>query len=71
MPITPVLEPFVAGWAMHRGSTTDGLITVLSDSIRNRSSEFAAVNELCWSQYKAIQANLHAQMPMAGDTTEQ
>lgn len=48
----------VAGWTMHRGSTTDGLITVLANSIRNRSSHFAALNELCWSQYKAVQANL-------------
>jgi endonuclease/exonuclease/phosphatase family metal-dependent hydrolase len=58
----------VAGWAMHRGSTTDGLITVLSNSIRNRSSQFVAVNELCWSQYKAIQANLRASGWGADDT---
>ncbi|TCB91312.1 endonuclease/exonuclease/phosphatase family protein [Micromonospora zingiberis] len=43
---------------MHRGSTTNGLIPALSNSIRNRSSHFAALNELCWSQYKAVQANL-------------
>jgi endonuclease/exonuclease/phosphatase family metal-dependent hydrolase len=48
----------VAGWKMHRGSTTDGLITALTDSIRNRAADFAALNELCWSQYKAVQANL-------------
>ncbi|WP_203919325.1 endonuclease/exonuclease/phosphatase family protein [Rugosimonospora africana] len=48
----------VAGWAIHRGSTTDGLITVLTNSIRNRAADFAALNELCWSQYKAVQANL-------------
>lgn len=48
----------VAGWKMHRGSTTDGLISALTDSIRNRNAHFAGLNELCWSQYKAIQANL-------------
>ncbi|MEV4753795.1 endonuclease/exonuclease/phosphatase family protein [Micromonospora sp. NPDC049559] len=48
----------VAGWKMHRGSTTDGLITALANSIRNRDSDFAALNELCWSQYKAVQSNL-------------
>ncbi|MFC6018928.1 endonuclease/exonuclease/phosphatase family protein [Plantactinospora solaniradicis] len=48
----------VAGWAMHRGATGNGLVTALSNSIRNRSAHFAALNELCWSQYKAVQANL-------------
>lgn len=48
----------VAGWKMHRGSTTNGLIPALANSIRNRSVHFAALNELCWSQYKAVQANL-------------
>ncbi|GAB1643618.1 endonuclease/exonuclease/phosphatase family protein [Krasilnikovia sp. MM14-A1259] len=48
----------VAGWKIHRGSATDGLIDVIGDSIRNRSANFAALNELCWSQYKAVQANL-------------
>lgn len=50
----------VAGWKMHRGSTTNGLIPVLADSIRNRGAGFAALNELCWQQYKAVQANLRA-----------
>ena len=48
----------VAGWAIHHGSVSDGLITALADSIRNRSSDFAALNELCWSQYRAVQSNL-------------
>ncbi|MDG4794868.1 endonuclease/exonuclease/phosphatase family protein [Micromonospora sp. WMMD1082] len=48
----------VAGWKLNRGSTTNGLIPALANSIRNRSSHFAALNELCWSQYKAVQANL-------------
>ncbi|MFI7605058.1 endonuclease/exonuclease/phosphatase family protein [Micromonospora sp. NPDC049366] len=50
----------VAGWTMHRGSTSNGLIEVISNSIRNRSSNLAALNELCWSQYKAVQWNLRA-----------
>ncbi|WSA11466.1 endonuclease/exonuclease/phosphatase family protein [Micromonospora sp. NBC_01813] len=48
----------VSGWNMNRGSTGNGLIPVLANSIRNRSAHFAALNELCWSQYKAVQANL-------------
>lgn len=48
----------VAGWTMHRGSTTDGLIKVLTDSIRNRDADFVALNELCRQQYTAIQAAL-------------
>jgi endonuclease/exonuclease/phosphatase family metal-dependent hydrolase len=48
----------VAGNTMHHGATGDGLITALADSIRNRGAHFAALNELCWSQYKAVQANL-------------
>ncbi|WP_234359151.1 endonuclease/exonuclease/phosphatase family protein [Plantactinospora sp. BC1] len=50
----------VAGWKMHRGATGNGLITVLANSIRNRKADFAALNELCWSQYKAVQSNLRA-----------
>lgn len=50
----------VAGQKLHGGATNDGLIAVLGNSIRNRGSDLAAVNELCWSQYKAIQANLRA-----------
>ncbi|MGW0435385.1 endonuclease/exonuclease/phosphatase family protein [Micromonospora sp. NPDC003197] len=47
-----------AGWTMHRGSTTDGLIPALSNAIRNRSAHFAALNELCLSQYRAVLVNL-------------
>ncbi|MEH0939100.1 endonuclease/exonuclease/phosphatase family protein [Micromonospora sp. CPCC 205543] len=50
----------VAGWTLHRGVTNDGLIPALADSIRNRAADFAALNELCWDQYKAVQANLLA-----------
>lgn len=44
----------VAGWTMNRASTTNGLITALTDSIRNRSADFAALNEVCWGQYVAV-----------------
>lgn len=54
----PVWAWNVAGQALHGGSTTDGLIRVLADSIRNRGAQFAALNELCWRQFKAVQANL-------------
>lgn len=50
----------VSGWVMHRGSTTDGLIPALTASIQNRSVNFAALNEVCWSQYKAVQSRLAA-----------
>lgn len=48
----------VAGWAINKGSASNGLIDVIGDSIRNRGAKFAALNELCWSQYKAVQSNL-------------
>ncbi|GAB7047111.1 endonuclease/exonuclease/phosphatase family protein [Catenuloplanes indicus] len=48
----------VAGLKFHDGGTGTGLITVLSNSIRNRGSHLVSLNELCWSQYKAIQSNL-------------
>jgi hypothetical protein len=50
----------VAGWVIHRGSTTDGLIQVLANSIRNQGADFAAVNELCRNQYDAIRQNLRS-----------
>lgn len=50
----------VSGWVIHRGSATDGLVPALTASIRNRNATFVALNELCWSQYKAIQADLAA-----------
>lgn len=50
----------VAGWVMHRGSTTNGLIEVMGNSIRNRNADFAAVNELCHNQYDALRQNLRS-----------
>nr|WP_223874385.1 endonuclease/exonuclease/phosphatase family protein [Salinispora pacifica] len=48
----------VAGNTMHHGSTTDGMVSGAVSSIVNRSADFVAFNELCWGQYKAIQAGL-------------
>ncbi|MFI1192716.1 endonuclease/exonuclease/phosphatase family protein [Micromonospora sp. NPDC020750] len=50
----------VAGWTMHRASTTDGLIPALTGSIRARGAEFVGLNELCYQQYQAIVADLRA-----------
>ena len=44
----------VAGWKLHHGSTTDGLIAAAVSSIRNRDADFVAFNELCHRQYTAI-----------------
>lgn len=48
----------VAGHAIHRGSTTTGLIEALTSSIRNRKADFVSLNELCFDQYQAIQRTL-------------
>ena len=55
-----VWEWNVAGQKIHGNSTTDGLIGVAASSIENRDSDFAAFNELCWDQYKAMQHRLLA-----------
>lgn len=44
----------VAGWTVNDSSTTNGLITVITDSIINRDADFAALNEVCWGQYQAV-----------------
>ncbi|MGH8879729.1 MAG: endonuclease/exonuclease/phosphatase family protein [Stackebrandtia sp.] len=44
----------VAGWKLHHGSTTDGLIPAATSSITNRDTDFVAVNELCRGQYDAL-----------------
>lgn len=48
----------VAGNTLHDGSTTDGMVSAAVSSIVNRNAAFASFNELCWGQYKAIQAGL-------------
>ncbi|MBE1583782.1 endonuclease/exonuclease/phosphatase family protein [Nonomuraea angiospora] len=48
----------VSGWKMNGGSTTNGMVDAAADSIRTRDSDFAAFNELCWSQYQALQKKL-------------
>jgi endonuclease/exonuclease/phosphatase family metal-dependent hydrolase len=44
----------IAGWKMHDGSTSNGLIQALTSSIQNRDADFAALNEVCESQYHAV-----------------
>lgn len=46
----------VAGQKVHRNSTTDGLVPVAVGSVVNRAASLASFNELCWDQYKALQA---------------
>lgn len=48
----------VAGHLIHRGSTTDGLIEAAVSSIVSRDIDFVGFNELCGSQYRALQAAL-------------
>jgi endonuclease/exonuclease/phosphatase family metal-dependent hydrolase len=48
----------VAGWMMHGGSTTTGLVAAVTASIRDSSAQLVAVNELCGAQYTAIRAEL-------------
>lgn len=50
----------VAGWTMHRGSTTNGMVSAAAGSVSNRNPDFVAFNEICWSQYRAIQDRLRA-----------
>jgi endonuclease/exonuclease/phosphatase family metal-dependent hydrolase len=50
----------VSGWVIHRGSATTGLVPVVTSSIRQTNADLVAVNELCWDQYRAIQADLAA-----------
>lgn len=48
----------VAGHLIHRGSTTDGLIEAAVSSIVSRDIDFVGFNELCGSQYRALQTAL-------------
>ncbi|MEU4425796.1 endonuclease/exonuclease/phosphatase family protein [Actinoplanes sp. NPDC024001] len=48
----------VSGWVMNDGSTTNGMVDGLVASILNRDADFVALNEICWDQYKAVQARL-------------
>jgi endonuclease/exonuclease/phosphatase family metal-dependent hydrolase len=50
----------VAGWAMHRGSATDGLVPTISRSIQDRGANLVALNELCRDQYRAVLESLRA-----------
>lgn len=44
----------IAGWTMNDSSTTNGLIKAITDSIINRTADFAALNEVCLGQYQAV-----------------
>ncbi|MFD0558907.1 endonuclease/exonuclease/phosphatase family metal-dependent hydrolase [Stackebrandtia endophytica] len=50
----------IAGWKMHRASTTNGLVAAVTASIRNRDADFVAFNEMCRQQYNAIIGELRA-----------
>ncbi|QIM22001.1 endonuclease/exonuclease/phosphatase family protein [Phycicoccus sp. HDW14] len=50
----------VAGWTMHRGSTTDGLVGQITSSVTNRGADLVALNELCQGQYDAVVSSLRA-----------
>lgn len=44
----------VAGHAIHKGSTTDGMVSAMRGSISYRKPDFVSVNEMCNSQYRAM-----------------
>ncbi|ETA71166.1 endonuclease/exonuclease/phosphatase family protein [Actinospica robiniae] len=48
----------VSGNVMNAGSTSDGMVSAAVSSILNRDADFVSFNEICYSQYKAIQADL-------------
>lgn len=58
----------VSGWKMNDGSATTGMVEAAAASIVNRDADFAAFNELCWSQYKALQERLKADGWPEGDS---
>jgi len=55
-----VLTWNVAGWAMHRGSTTDELVPAVTRSIQASGAQLVALNEVCEDQYRALVASLRA-----------
>ncbi|MFF7179365.1 endonuclease/exonuclease/phosphatase family protein [Streptomyces sp. NPDC008121] len=50
----------VSGHVMWDGKTTGGMVTKAVSSIDNRDADFVSFNEICFSQYKAIQQGLIA-----------
>ncbi len=50
----------VAGNAIHRGSTTDGMVVAAASSIIDRGADFVVVTEVCRQQYDALQHELVA-----------
>jgi endonuclease/exonuclease/phosphatase family metal-dependent hydrolase len=58
----------VAGNLVHSGDTDTGLIAAAASSIVNRDADFVAFNELCRSQYRALQDALIARGWPADET---
>jgi len=58
----------VAGHTMHGGATDDGLIEAAASSIVARDVDFVGFNELCFSQYRALQDELRARNWPQGET---
>lgn len=50
----------VSGWVIHRASATTGLVPVVTSSIQDLDADLVALNEVCWDQYQAIEADLRA-----------
>ncbi|MEU2554038.1 endonuclease/exonuclease/phosphatase family protein [Streptomyces sp. NPDC013313] len=48
----------IAGSTLHHGSVSDGLIEAASLSIRRRGADFVSLNEVCYSQYRALRNSL-------------
>ncbi|MFE9701994.1 endonuclease/exonuclease/phosphatase family protein [Streptomyces sp. NPDC005930] len=48
----------LAGSTLHYGSVSDGLVEAASDSIRRTGADFVSLNEVCYSQYRALRARL-------------
>ena len=44
----------VAGHSIHKGSTSDGLIEIIANSIVANNADFATLNELCRNQYDEL-----------------
>ncbi|MEV4671397.1 MULTISPECIES: endonuclease/exonuclease/phosphatase family protein [Actinomadura] len=44
----------IAGHAIHKGLTNTGIIEAMRGSIGGRNPDFVSVNEMCYSQYRAL-----------------
>jgi endonuclease/exonuclease/phosphatase family metal-dependent hydrolase len=50
----------IAGNTLHGGSTTDGLIDIIANSIVGNGAHFVTLNEVCRNQYDALIAALRS-----------